>query len=492
MYKSRFKRWGLWKNTKAADVAEVLRQATTTAVETGTVAVASAPDQVYYVNGKQVDAQRVERYIRNRCRQHRLRPGELSASLLDRAAAASARSRAIIAEELLGPSPLGLRATRSGGGAGALLLAEEATYRVVQDYFDGSLASGRWVFASPGACDLATPPGAETGRLTGQIHERFKTAAEMLAQPGTPEAVEGLKIARICFAELQRVLDSSLGPEDPIFLVVCLTALQHIADQGDTLHWLAVQLVRYMADLAQTLPGARPGRGVWAALRDLVVARSLTKHVSLQIVNVAREACLRYLGPTHAKTVEVTICGYSSFDTDVDAQIALYTAILDELDALGEFDERHVGVRMNLATYYNVNKMAEKAVQVSLDVVDNPWMLEQSKRYRGIAYKFLYEVGVGRQRQRRLEEAVRYFREAIDVVRWEMAEGHGRANQANLLEGSRNLEQCLRDLGRHDEADNAAAERDRFIRDGLEGVGEKDKVEIGEEHAAPDQVDDDD
>ncbi|KAK0609577.1 Clr5 domain-containing protein [Bombardia bombarda] len=141
MYKTRFKRWGLWKNTKAADVAEVLRQtagdipeATTTATTTTTTttttvltlttttttastaevaaaeaaqtspspvqpastaspvnthAASASPTHVFLVNGKQVSANRINRYIRNRCRQHRLRPADLSASLLHHHATAT-------------------------------------------------------------------------------------------------------------------------------------------------------------------------------------------------------------------------------------------------------------------------------------------------------------------------------------------------------------------------------------------------------------------
>ncbi|KAK3324990.1 hypothetical protein B0H66DRAFT_108244 [Apodospora peruviana] len=503
MYKTRFKRWGLWKNTKAADVAEVLRQTngtvsadfpaannTTTTTETTTVTSvtttkptppktttsslsasaspypASTDDQskqgqVFLVNGKQVDLRRVERYIRNRCRQYRLKPSDLSATLINRISSGGGT-----------PNPVPLPLTRNSG---AVLLTEESTYRVIASYFDGSLSSGRWAFRSESECDLAGPAGTEMAKTISQFHERFKVAAPLLAQPDKHGA-EGVKLARICFAELPQILSGAVGAEDPHLLMCFLIVLQYIRLQGEKLRWMEVQLAKHMADLAASLPAAKPTRHVWAAVRDSVMNRTMDDHLSLQCCKVSMDVLTAKLGAFHAKTLEIIMCSYCNFDSDAAAQEIMYRDMLAGLDALGTFDERHAGVRMNLATFYNMNGMYGKAEQVMLETVGDPWMLEQARRYRGLAFKYYWDLGRARFQQKKYEEAEKSYRDGIDEAKREMRENKG--GKANVVEGLVELETCLREMGKEMEADEAKAEREVWIKEGLEGVDETEEVTV--------------
>ena len=452
MYKGHFKRWGLRKNIKAADVADVLRKTAATELSAAASTDILTDRQLFLVNGRKVSAHQVKRYIYNRCRQSRLRPDELFALLL----------------ESTPPAPLGL------GITSAAILTEETAYRTIRDYFDGSLAAGRWTFVSEADCDLATEGGAELCQITSQCYERFKTAAKLLAEPGTPQAAEGVKMTRICFAELPSMLDHRLGPEDPILVVLFLIVLQHIRKQGEVLRWLEVRLVRYIADLSESLLAAQPSRNIWAVLRDLVLNRALTDHLSLQMSQVAIEVCQRHLGPYHGKTLELLQVGNGNLNDNFDSQEAIFTRDMEMLDRLGTFDERHAGLRMNLASLYNMHMMPEKAARVSLGVVENPWMLEQSKRYRGVTFRIYSELGLSCQRQGKLEEAEEYFRSALDIAKWEVYED--RRNNAHVLEGFIALEECLREMGKEAAATKAGAEREIWIRNSLESVGENIEV----------------
>ncbi|KAK3360481.1 hypothetical protein B0T25DRAFT_629565 [Lasiosphaeria hispida] len=431
MYKTRFRRWNLWKNTKAADVAAILRQTPT---------LPTAP-QTFTVNNKQISTDRVARYIRNRARQHHIPPSTLSTVLLHNTT----------------PKPLALSPTSPA-------LTLESTLRAIHTYFLTSLAA-RWTFPSPADCDITD--GAETCRLSAQFHERFKTAAILLASPA--HAASGVRMARICFAELHGVLDGGLGPEDPVFLVLFLIVLQALRRRG--LRGIEVRLVGYAAELGGLLPAARPGRGVWNGLRDLVVAGAMDDEVSLQIIRVVAGLCVGELGRIHAKTLEVLVCGYCNFDGDTKTQERMYLGMLKELDELGTFDERHAGVRMNLAIFYNMFDMHNKAVPVILDVVEDPRMLEGSKRYRGVTYKLYFELGNSRKTLGELALAETAFRDAVNMAKWELSQGT--ANKANVLEGLVSLEEALREMGRGSEADECAVERDAMVREGLESIGEE-------------------
>ncbi|KAK3328649.1 hypothetical protein B0T19DRAFT_196439 [Cercophora scortea] len=492
MYKTRFKRWGLWKNTKAADVAEVLRQtgetlttsttttttttSTTTTVTTSTASTSpgqqqqhtppplpsastTAQAQVFLVNGKHVDAHRVERYIRNRCRQYRLRPDALSASLIKRL---SSTTTSKPTTSLL---PLGLSLQNSA------LLTEESTYHVVSNYFDGSLASGRWQFAQDSDCDLCTEGGVEMSILVSEFHERFKLAAPLLADP-VKHGSSGVKMARICFAELPHLLGGTpeYGAEEPVLLCLVLIVLQYIRKQGETLRWMEVQLARYIADLAASLPGGRPAKQVWALLRDSVMNRTLDDRLSLQINKVATEVCRRRLGPHHGKTIELLVLGTCNFDTDIAAHERMFIELREGLDALGTFDERHAGVRMNQATFYNMHGLFDKGRAVVRECVEDPWVLAQCARYRGLRYKLYWELGRSTEATGEMEEAEQAYRDSIRVAKMEAEENIG--GTAEIMDGLVNLENCLRKMGKVAEAEEAVREREMWVKKGLEKVGE--------------------
>lgn len=331
-------------------------------------------------------------------------------------------------------------------------------------------------------------------RLSSEFHERFKLAAPMLAEGATKNGAEGVKMVRICFAELPRIMSGDLtvqtpagrgvaaqglGPEDPHFMVIVLIVLQAIRKQGEKLRWIEVQFAKYIADLAASLPGGRPTALVWAAIRDAVINRSLDDKFSFMLCQASVDICRRYLGPLHAKTMELTIAGVCNFDFEgtpqevVERQEGVFRELLDGLNSLGQdtpFDERHAGIRMNLATFYNFHKMWDKAEALALETVSNKWMLEESKRYRGLVFKYYYDLGKARYMQGKYELAVESYKDAIEEAKREMRVHMG--GEANVIEGLTFLETCLRDMGRVDEAEEAVKEREMWVKEGLKGAGE--------------------
>ncbi|KAK0728851.1 hypothetical protein B0T26DRAFT_699508 [Lasiosphaeria miniovina] len=312
------------------------------------------------------------------------------------------------------------------------------------------------------------------GKLIAQFHERWKVAAPLLAKPGTRDGAEGVKLARICFAELPRMIDGrSLGAEDPNLITFILVVLFHIRKAGPQLRWVETQLARHLADLATVLPGARPHAAVWAMLREAVIAGTMTDHLSLQITRVLVDASSRLLGRLHVKTIELLICGVCNFETGpaaVAAQEVMFAEMLADLDALGSFDERHAGVRMNLAMFYNYHGMPERAGQVARALLDDPWMLNEAKRYRGMAFQFYREWAESCHAQGRLEEAEQGYRDAHAATIEEIEKGLG--GRGHTIDALVRLEAVLREMHKDAEADQVAAEREDWIRDDLKGVGE--------------------
>jgi len=303
-------------------------------------------------------------------------------------------------------------------------------------------------------------------------------------------AADALKMARICFAELARILSGELGPEDPVLLVIVLTVLQFIRKEGEGLRWLEVQLASFMAELSAISPQPQGGGNtssatpsvaapVWRALRECVRQGKMSDHLSMQCTRVAVDICTRYLGGSHAKTLELVTCGFVNFDDSeekekIPAQEKMFRSILAELDALGTFDERHAGVRMNMATFYNLNHMPGEAAKVCEEVVCNEWMLGECKRYRGLAYKFFHELGHARKVVGDLEGAETAFKDGLEVSKWEMETHKGNDNEANIMEALVNLEKLYRDWGgREEDAERVLKERELWIRRFLEGVGER-------------------
>ncbi|KAK0609576.1 hypothetical protein B0T17DRAFT_546594 [Bombardia bombarda] len=239
---------------------------------------------------------------------------------------------------------------------------------------------------------------------------------------------------------------------------------------------MEVALVKHIAALAGSLPGGKPARRVWELLRDSVVNGEMNDHLALQCSRVAIEVCRRYLGPYHGKTLELMILGYLNFGGDVEKGENMMREMMEGLDALQVFDERHAGVRMNMAVFYNSHGMYDKGAEVVLEVVGNEWMLRESMRYHGVLYRLYWELANSRHKQGRLVEAEKSYRDALEVAKWEISEERG--GRAEVLDGLVHLERCLRDMGEEREAENVKEEREMWIKDGLERAGEIEEVSV--------------
>ncbi|KAH8880574.1 hypothetical protein GQ53DRAFT_535268 [Thozetella sp. PMI_491] len=435
MYKTRFKRWGLWKNTRAADVTDIILQRPDTKQP-------AADGSHLLVNGRLLDKKKVDAYIKRRRRQVIARLGQHPDGMSSLMVASSPAARPVDA-------PSGFR-------------AEEYLYRGVRDYYNSRLSSGWWTWNSVTSVRHGTEAEIKATQLQGDFFERFKLAIPMLRDP-TDRGAEGVKMMRICFAEVGKLLQG----ECTMLLFCILAIMSHLRRVGDNLHFLQVQLLRHLASLSAALK--HPTASIWHALHQSVASQSLDNYRSFQCCNVVISELDKALGPLHAKTAEWAVVSMTFADDDLDVREERYRRLISGLDALGTFDERHAGVRMNYSAFYLRYAKYEESAEVILEILRDPDKVKVLQNDPFILYKLWWRMGQIRYLQHNYSEAEVYYGEALKIARARFELGE----KAKLLDCLASIEKCLRDQGKTTEADAVLTEREGLVRASLESVGEK-------------------
>lgn len=483
MYKTRFKRWGLWKYTRAADIPQILRATTERVAE-------KKPTEVF-LNGKRVDLDKVERYLRRR---GSIRRQVESGSLLVQSPPQS--SSAVVARRRppdTGWSSSSSESSESSSPGSTLSLVSpvspaspvyltppsslripEDTYRAIRDYYDGCFSGGRWVSVSPvdQRVFLSTGGGLQDGnQRLNEFHQRFKLAFRLLQGPATT-GPEGMKMTRVCFAELPDVL----AGEDPTMLYCVLDLVRRLREAG--MGFLAVQLLQHLDGLSAARADGRGGRGhamaaIWRNLR--LGLDELGPEQTRHCAQIAAARFGAHLGEHHIKTIGAQM--WSMFLSDASADEK--EADLRRLHAATEaglpgdaFDNRNLMVTCDLASLLRKRgKLAEAAAAVT-SVLDDPARAAVLRRFPPLAYNFISVLGKIRAAQPgRLREAEALYRDAIAIAKRARAD-----DDSDLLDGLVYLEQCLRAQGRRAEAADVLAEREAVVRESLERVGEKENA----------------
>ena len=464
MYKSRFKRWGLWKYTRAADVAQVLKAKAQHGLDT-------QPAEVY-LNGKRVDFNRIEKYLRRRGTVRR--GSEFGILYLQKTTASDdvvLKMPPREGEELSSTTSVVLPLSPP-----AELRITESTFRAVRDYYDGCLSANRWFFEAPtnSRVFLATPNGSlvdGTKRLN-EFHQRFKLALSHLATPDTTGS-EGVKMTRVCFAELPDVL----AGEDPTLLYCILDIVRRLRELN--MDSLARQLLQHLDVLAaaSASPASFPyahGRNrnatgaIWHNLLDGLA--TLDAPQTMQCARIVTDRLSTHLGPQHMKALEADLWATFLSDADTDAREARLRSMAAAVNALpgGVFDYRHLFVNCDLANLLRKRGKLAEAAGILAATLDVPERMQVLRQHPPIAYNYLSLLGKIRITESKLAEAEGLFRDAIAIAKTVRDE-----DDSDLLDGLFFLEQALRGQGRHGEADGALEERNAIIRESLERVGEK-------------------
>jgi hypothetical protein len=526
MYKSRFKRWGLWKYNKIADVAEILRHK-----KEGTMA--QLPEELA-IRSKGLDIQRAEKYVKRRMRtqaarlqqqqQHRHKDQDTEQLTLISNASSSPEpmSQALISPSHLAKSPMldGLPTPIIRPAylrSPSPFFEEEQIYRVIQDYYDGSFLQGAW--------PMYVPPGVTTPsrRQLSDFYSRFKIAMNLLIEaqsassstsqnkalkapplsPGGGSApvaprnpAEGIKMMRICFAQLPEVL----AGEDPQLFNYMLDIVLKLREAG--LGFIEAQLLRHLYGLAmaQTHSGSGPRRAQSTGLIWKMLGRSsnsngvisngapppaanvgpngatttttaIDRDHASRCMQVMLSQFEKHLGPWHAQTIELMEFWILKRGDTLDAQVRGLRQLYAGLEAaLGRetFDSRHIEMLSNLANLLRRNGRTAEAAAVLDVVLGDPARVLVLRRVPAMAFNVYWLMGKVISLEGRHAEAEGHFRAAIGI-----AGNIEDTGGAEYLSGLVALEQCLRDQERVEEADLLLLERQALVKQTLEEVGEK-------------------
>ncbi|KAB5585169.1 hypothetical protein GE09DRAFT_17784 [Coniochaeta sp. 2T2.1] len=487
MYKTRFKRWGLWKYTRAADIPHILKAKTERVAE-------QQPTEVY-LNGKRVDLDKVERYLRRRGSIRRqVEAGNL---YVQSPPASSPNSLAVVTRKrtpdrrsatpaspssslsLISPvspispiyptspvyltSPIGPTSPTYLTPPPTIRVPED-TYRAIRDYYDGSFAGGRWVSvsASDQRVFLSTRTGLQDGSMRiKEFHQRFRLAFRLLQTPAQT-GPEGMKMTRVCFAELPDVL----AGEDPTMLYCILDLLRRLRASG--MDFLAQQLLQYLDGLSATRPdGHRHAMaGIWRNL--LLGLDELGPEQTRHCAEIAASRFSAHLGELHMKTLEAGMWRMFLSDATTGDREAYLRRLHGALEELPTFDYRNLFVAIDFASFLRKGEKLDEAAQIITQVLEQPEKNAVLRSFPPMAYNFVSVLGKIRATQGRMGEAEPLYRDAIEIAK--AARTH---DDTDLLDGLVYLEKCLRAQEKHAEADAVLAEREAVVRESLERVGEK-------------------
>lgn len=507
MYKSRFKRWGLWKYNKVADVAEIIRHQ-----KEGKLAELPEP---LAVRSKTLDIQKAEKYVKRRMRHHVAR---MQARTQQAEPGGDGQRRQ---QPLPHPHPhphssdQGLPSTSSSAvplpatrpptsqharfpwanfrylRAPDELENEEHTYRVVLDYIDSSFLRNMWTErsmspSSPSGSETTGEAGSDGGSrlvLKASVHEtrsqvqdlsaRFKMGINLLTgETGSPASpAEGIKEMRIAFAMLPAVLSA----EDPLLLQYVLDAVIRLREAG--LGFLEAELLRHLHGLAVTLNGGH-SRGeqphatmlIWKMLRG---GRPIERYHLSRCTEITVGQFERHLGAFHPQTVELIMWWVHTRSTSHREREAGWQQLWHSLAAAtgpAAFDGRHMDVIMNLANLYRKGTGEMDKAWATLDIVfEDPAKLAIVRASRETAQQFYWLRGKVLQQQGRLAEAEALFRVALELCLSLKLNRAGAERISCLLA----LAQCLREQEKTEEADDVDLTRQALIREELERHGEK-------------------
>ncbi|GAB1312799.1 Clr5 domain-containing protein [Madurella fahalii] len=376
---------------------------------------------------------------------------------------------------------------------------EEMMYRVIRDYYDAAFSARRWVFRSdsPGQAGFEQDPHAHqlaverTRRAFNDGQEtwlRFRAALNLLERPSAgsnggkeDDFAQGVRMMRVAFAELSTILSDC----EPPLLFLWLLQVMMIFRESPARDFRPVemQLLKHLHDLTSTTAGqprhatALLWRTLWSGGRGIPRDRY---HLRI-CTAIAIEKFTQYLGFSHIWTVDLS--NFSIFtlraagDGDPEEKTTRYRTLLQRLEALGVYDDRHINVLCCWANHYWQHGRKEGNLEILREgiamltgILRDPRKAQALESYPGSGFNLYSILTSMYYRLEQWELAECYVRRAIVLAEIERAET---GEDGDLFEGLIKLEMVLRAQGKISEADAVQEERKRLVKESLERVGEK-------------------
>ncbi|KAK0715212.1 hypothetical protein B0H67DRAFT_489165 [Lasiosphaeris hirsuta] len=468
MYKSRFRRWGLWKHNQADKVVEIVRLKKERDA-------AHKPSE-FLINGRRVDLERIESYLRRNDKMRRYL-ASAAANANPPPTPAEASAIALICRT---PSPDPGRVCLAAPDE---LQSEEIMYRAIRDYYDGAFSSRRWIFdddadpSSP-ALTMALQKTSEGIKHGLEIWLRFRAALILLEQPLAKDGsnhAEGIKLMRVSFAQLSQNILS--GHEAPMLLfwimhVMTLFRESHARD----FHRIEMQLLKHLYELTTTTPsGSRHATSfLWRTLWGGGKGIARDRHHLRMCTAAAVEQFARHIGHLHPRTVE--LLNFSIFSStpaggaDAADKEARFRDLYRRLETLNVFDGRHLEVVCCLASHLRRHgKLAESAALLE-EILHTPKKANALSEFPAVSFNVHSLLGFIKVKMEQPVEAESYYRTAVNIAKVARQTSD---EDGDLFEGLMGLEMSLRAQGKQSDADAVLAEHRALVKESLEKMGER-------------------
>ncbi|KAK4449767.1 Clr5 domain-containing protein [Podospora aff. communis PSN243] len=374
---------------------------------------------------------------------------------------------------------------------------EELLYRVIQDYYDGAFSSGRWASdfgvqslpASP-VNQLAIQRTKRAIRLGDENYVRFRAASILIARPSrgnnsgkAGDFAQGVRLMRICFAELSRLLlAGSKSMESPI-TVIWLMYIMVLFRESPAKDFRPVeaQLLRHLRGLTSSEGTSRngvkhPTADLWTALCSAGKGELGTRFASDRYyINtcaaIAIERFSHHVGKLHPWTVDLSGLAIGLVRPNgsgpAEDKSARFRNLLLDLEAeTGGVHCRHHGCRAENPDM----GMLEEGIALLEGVLDDPVKRPAVEEYPEGAFNMYSLLTRMNHELNRCDVAERYMRRGVELA---MRTRERTGEDADLFEGLNGLEVVLRAQGKVAEADAMQEERKRLVSETLESVGEK-------------------
>ncbi|KAK0627363.1 hypothetical protein B0T14DRAFT_563172 [Immersiella caudata] len=389
---------------------------------------------------------------------------------------------------------------------------EELLYRTIRDYYDGAFWSRRWAsdfggstLSAEGTGELAIQRTKDAFRLGDENYVRFRAAALLIERPShgnnngkAGDFAQGVRLMRICFAELSRVLlagpDTMESPTMVIWLMYIMVLFRESSARD--FRPVEVQLLGHMRGLTSSEGSTsenrarHPTAGLWRALS---LAGSTgggsrfasDRHFINKCAAIALDRFSHHIGYFHPWTVDLRGFAIGLLRPNgtgpAEEKTARFMELLRELEAEtgGVYDMRHINAICCWASHYRHHGVRPENPDLSAlgegismleGVLDDPGKRPAVEKFPDGAFNMHSLLARMHQELRRYDVAERYMRRGVELA---MRARDHTGEDGDLFEGLNGLEVILRAQGKAAEADAVQEDRKRLVIETLESVGEK-------------------
>ena len=305
---------------------------------------------------------------------------------------------------------------------------------------------------------------------------------------------QGVLLIRIAFAELSALLSAVESPE----LFPSLLYVMILLNESPLLDFrpVEIQLLKHLHDLTSLSSNApstsrhvHPTATLWRTLWSHGRGLPRTRHALSQCNRIAVAALTAYIGPLHPCTINLTNFSIFSLSRngtgDPEDKSLRFRRLLSQLETETSpvYDARHVDVICCWASHLRHHGCAQndlailhQGIALLEGVLTDPDKSKAVEGHIGGAFNMCSLLTSMYDKLQRWDVAEGWMRRGIGYAERERAET---GEDGDLLEGYIGLEVVLRAQGKVEEAEGVREERRMVVRGRLEGVGEReDSVEL--------------